>query len=101
MREHSREKDIKEEKEKVVEQPASRSNSSKYSIDSGGSSGQKHKYAHCTASPCGWLKLLPNFLIFFKFWYTSIAPNGQNVGPFYWPRNILNRVFGKFNSFEI
>ena len=38
MREHSREKDIKEEK--LVEQPASRSNSSKYSIDSGGSSGK-------------------------------------------------------------
>ena len=39
MRDHRREKDNKEEK--VVEQPASRSNSSKYSIDSAGSSGQK------------------------------------------------------------
>ena len=39
MRDHSREKDIKEEK--VVEQPASRSNSSKYCVDPGDSSGQK------------------------------------------------------------
>jgi hypothetical protein len=39
MRDHSREKDNKEEK--VVEKSASRSNSSKYSVDSGGSSGQE------------------------------------------------------------
>jgi hypothetical protein len=39
MKDHSREKDNKEEK--VAEQPASRSNSSKYSVDSGSSSGQK------------------------------------------------------------
>ena len=38
MRESSREKDNKEQK--MVEKTASRNNSSKYSIDSGGSSGQ-------------------------------------------------------------
>ena len=38
MRDHSREKDIKEEK--VMEKISSGSNSSKYSMNSGGSSGQ-------------------------------------------------------------
>ena len=38
MRENSREKDIKEET--LVEKTVSRNNSSKYSIDSGGGSGQ-------------------------------------------------------------
>ena len=35
----------------------------------------KHNYVQ----PCGWLIIFPNFLIFFMFWGTSIAPNGQYV----------------------